>query len=396
MITGHFINEEWDLKAINVGTFCASDMCDSPHITAEDLVSTTQNYLSDLEIDGKISFFVTDGEARELKFARILGYPSNWCIDHIISLSVKESISDVDIVKTIRDVVSLFNYSDVGKEYLSRQQGDNPKKLLQDDGKKWFGCYTMLERAFECRDAIKNAYIVWKSRSNDIETRLPQPEDWSIVKEVIEILKPLYQAHKHFEQSKFVTISTMIPILRRQIQILENYATNKRTLKKIIKTLVDGLKQRVNLPIEISVSSFLDPRTKKLNGYTENEKNIIYDWVKSKIPDFLTQVEIQSEKTSLSYLLPSEETTKSEFESYFDEIQIGINDNPLVWWRVKESQYPNISKLARKLLCIQSTTGYAESNFSNLTFIINDLRTSLKPKTVCQLLFLKSNSQLNI
>ena len=233
------------------------------------------------------------------------------------------------------------------------------------------------------------------SRSN-IETILPQLEDWAIVKEVIDILKPLYQAHKHFEQSKYVTISTLIPILRRQIHILENYSTNKRTLKKILKTLVDGLKQRISLPIEISVSSFLDPRTKKLFDYTDDEKNVIYDWIKSKIPNLTSIVEVQRQQTSLSYLLPSEESTRSEFDCYFDEVQIAINDNPLVWWKLKESQYPSISKLARKLLCIQSTTGYAESNFSSLTFIVNDLRTNLKPKTVCQLLFLKSNSQINI
>ena len=71
VITGHFINQEWDLKAINVGTFCASEICDSPHITAEDLVSLIQKYLVDLEINAKISFFVTDGEARELKFVNV-------------------------------------------------------------------------------------------------------------------------------------------------------------------------------------------------------------------------------------------------------------------------------------------------------------------------------------
>ena len=79
-------------------------------------------------------------------------------------------------------------------------------------------------------------------------------------------------------------------------------------MKKILKTLVDGLKQRISLPIEISVSSFLDPRTKKLFDYTDDEKNVIYDWIKSKIPNLTSIVEVQRQQTSLSYLLPSEES----------------------------------------------------------------------------------------
>ena len=62
---------------------------------------------------------------------------------------------------------------------------------------------------------------------------------------------------------------------------------------------------------------------------------------------------------------------------------------PLVWWKEHEHQFPVLAQLARRFLCIQSTSAASERIFSKAERIIEDRRAGLDPDNAGMLIFLK-------
>ena len=70
------------------------------------------------------------------------------------------------------------------------------------------------------------------------------------------------------------------------------------------------------------------------------------------------------------------------------EKTIGTKDDPLEWWKTKKHQYPLMSHLALKYLCIQAASTAAERAFSLLGNILTKKRTSLSDEQVNMLSYL--------
>uniref|UniRef100_A0A8C4GFL5 HAT C-terminal dimerisation domain-containing protein n=2 Tax=Dicentrarchus labrax TaxID=13489 RepID=A0A8C4GFL5_DICLA len=65
--------------------------------------------------------------------------------------------------------------------------------------------------------------------------------------------------------------------------------------------------------------------------------------------------------------------------------------NPLNWWREHECEYPLLSKLAKRYLCIPGTSVSSERVFSTAGDIITAQRSALTPEHLDQILFLNKN-----
>ena len=65
--------------------------------------------------------------------------------------------------------------------------------------------------------------------------------------------------------------------------------------------------------------------------------------------------------------------------------------NILEWWKLNESRFPNIAKLAKAVLCIPATSAPSKRLFSAAGHIVNKRRTCLKPENVDVILFLNKN-----
>ena len=61
------------------------------------------------------------------------------------------------------------------------------------------------------------------------------------------------------------------------------------------------------------------------------------------------------------------------------------------WWKVNEPRFPNISKLAKSILCIPATSTASERIFSSAGTTISKKRNCLKPENVDEILFLNKN-----
>ena len=104
----------------------------------------------------------------------------------------------------------------------------------------------------------------------------------------------------------------------------------------------------------------------------------------------------KAKKSALDILLGPEENTrgrtiKDEVEAYLNEKVCAHNTNVLEWWKLNESRFPNIAKLAKAVICIPATSTPSERLFSAAGHIVTKRRTCLSPENVDVILFLNKN-----
>ena len=88
-----------------------------------------------------------------------------------------------------------------------------------------------------------------------------------------------------------------------------------------------------------------------------------------------------------------QEQVEHEIQQYKQESPINASDNPLMWWKRKSSPYPNLSILAKRYLCIPSTSVPSERVFSTAGDIVTARRSQLDPEHVDTLVFLKKKKK---
>lgn len=82
----------------------------------------------------------------------------------------------------------------------------------------------------------------------------------------------------------------------------------------------------------------------------------------------------------------------SELDSYLRESDSCEHIEKLLdWWGTQRKKYPALSFLAKKVLCIASTSAISERNFSAAGCVLQERRTCLKPENLDNLLFLHKN-----
>ena len=77
-----------------------------------------------------------------------------------------------------------------------------------------------------------------------------------------------------------------------------------------------------------------------------------------------------------------------EINKYKQEKRISSESCPLEWWRNRRTEYPLMSRLARKYLSVQATSTAAERAMSNLNLMLDKRRHSMKADLFDQLIFL--------
>lgn len=80
-----------------------------------------------------------------------------------------------------------------------------------------------------------------------------------------------------------------------------------------------------------------------------------------------------------------------ELNSYLQTMPVDGETDPLDWWRLYQSNFPRVARLAQKYLCIPATSAPSERAFSTGGNVVTCNRSLLKPDTVDKLVFLANN-----
>ena len=92
-----------------------------------------------------------------------------------------------------------------------------------------------------------------------------------------------------------------------------------------------------------------------------------------------------------TFKIPS--TTQEAFQSYIEESQIYVENDPLQWWKTNFVKFPNITKPAKIFLGIPTTSVSSddEKTFSTSGWLISKYRAQLKSNLVQEVIFLHYN-----
>ena len=318
-----------------------------------------------------------------------------------------------------RRLVGHFNHSAKACYLLKKKQDDlhHPKHaLIRDVVTRWNSSYYMASRVLEQQQPLCATLL--ELHRGDL---MPSDSEFSALECYRAIMKPLVDITEAIGAQKWVTISTIRPLLHKLLKIhLKLSPESDSHLVKAMKEAISsdltarytGRKQEI-----ITIAAFLDPRFKSLSFLQPEEKRRVEVAVESEMTTVLELAATDSNRPegseppvkrfrgehNLMELLEDvvnptrqdEDTTsfgekaKSELARYIGE---PVTDkNPLLWWKENTSRYPALIHLVRKYLCIPATSVPSERAFSIAGHIVNEKRACLLPETVNMMVFLAEN-----
>ena len=83
---------------------------------------------------------------------------------------------------------------------------------------------------------------------------------------------------------------------------------------------------------------------------------------------------------------------KSEIDRYIQEPLLDLDDDPLEWWKSRQSQYPLLSQLVRKYWSLPATSVRSEEAFSTAGNVFTKKENRLFPENVDRLVFVHDST----
>lgn len=359
---------------------------------------------------------------------RSLAWPRLPCFGHNLHLAVTNSIKDDDRVNRAlglcRKIVSAFSFSWKKKRDLAEiQQSLNlPLHSLKSDcTTRWGSTQVMIDRILEQKDAIRQ---VLQSDSKTKHLKLSW-QDLDVLESIKSAFGPLDEFTDALSGESEVTASSIKAVLYvLETDVLKG-DTNDSTLTKDIKKFVMGYLVNKYEPADIqnllNKASFLDPRfccmylnddAKELvKQMVTDEGELLLSGLKSsesvseehapcnpppskkrKLGAWLEKARLSAQdEDQRESLLTSKQCVQKEIEQYEKLPRADASSHPLEWWKVHCKQFPALSLLAKKYLCICASSSSSERVFSTSGHIVSKRRSCLKPEKINMLVFLAKN-----
>lgn len=360
-----------------------------------------------------------------------------------------------NLLARIRRIVGFFHRSSVANALLQLQAQnlDLPNhKLVIDVSTRWNSAYDMLERYLEMQVAVVATLLSKDLTHKDKHIKFLSDDEIVLASKVMETMKPLKQATTMLCSEKNPTISIIIPLYNKLVGVYLNRSEDDLPAIAAVKAAIAAdLQGRYDNSLDILLkATALDPRFKSLPHLTEEERFNVYNSLVTQLSHLQPKLRIKtepgaseseatpalpslpeepsqatpalpslkqesdtpppkktklekSESNVLSDLLGDVFITKveepisllqradAEVQNYKELPPVPLASDPLVWWKENQFTFPLLSIMAKKLLCIPSTSVPSERVFSAAGDIVSSQRANLKAKTVDMLIFLKKN-----
>lgn len=334
-------------------------------------------------------------------------------------------------VGVCKKVVSTFSYSWKKKSALSKAQERlhlPTHQLVTESPTRWGSRQKMVARVLEQQKAITEVL------SSDKNNRhlIPTWQDIDVLESMHAALTPLLEFTDSLSGESYVTVSYVKPVLHlfcsSLLKVNEGDTQLTKELKTKIMTYLDEKYADPDTDDLLDMATFVDPRFK--GQYIRPEKvGAIQMRAVSEIMDEdqgqsqagpsegaadqgaeggavsgpPMPLGVKKQRKSLGSFfkkqcqeddalpLTEKQKVESELERYLMCPDADSESNPLDWWRLHEHNFPRLSHLAKKYLCIPATSTPSEIIFSTGGNIVTCTRAALDPEKVNQLVFLAQN-----
>ncbi len=425
-LTGHGINDQWELIA-----FCIDIIVLTERHTGEHLAEALSKLFDEWGMDKSIiPAIVTDSAPNIRKAARILDIPNPPCFGHNLQLGVRAGLEHelvAVVVKKSKEMVTFIHHSSVAcsqVKTIAKASGISITTLQQECPTRWGSALGMFESVETLKIPVTTVLFQEKREL------LPDDQFWIDLHDLIAILKPMAAITARMSGEAYPTMSYVYPIL---IDIVSNKLVVKESDSPMIKGFKTAMLEKINIVFDkeevrdlMQVASVLDPRFKHLGFLKPSAQRQAYSLLKEKAEDLGKPDPSPAPSPSNS---PPEKRTRNDEGTLEDEdvlifgslclnamqkdssrlpkgkteidIEIdnykkekgcsSLKDCPLQWWKKRQHQFPNLSRLAKRYLAIPATSVKSERLFSDGTNTVTKKRASLLPESAIELIVLHAN-----
>ena len=434
-ITGHYISEQWILESVMLG--CCRVI--GRH-TSDNIVSWYDEIVAEFGISNKVRHIVTDSGANIKKAFRSLalpGYdedsPSNsedeeceeddsvssttvhltlesdvtiehhTCFAHTLQLVVKDGLAKVGpigtIIKKCSNLVSYVRKSTVAADVLRGE-----KRLQASNTTRWNSQLKM----------INSVLSVSESKLAELgEAPKLTSHERNILRDIMEILAPFEEATDFVQIGCVPSASYVMPCIRGLNHHVQGMVS------KYHSTFVQGLKQSLRKRMayyeekEVYITAaILDPRFKLWWCFNETEKKEFTEMITSalerSVPATVSTVSTEDNtnpppskkaKTLFSFMpepsVQSESQSTSltnELDNYLQSSCVSMEVNPTEFWKKEKTKYPHLSKLAKEVLGVPSSSAPVKRLFSIAGKLFRPEHCNLKDARFEELMFIRCNN----
>lgn len=261
----------------------------------------------------------------------------------------------------------------------------------------------------------------------ELESVTFSAEEWSLMDGTNKVLVHIKEVCDLLEGSKYPTISLMLPlvdflacILKGGFEGVLKLTALPAQVQQLCQSLYDNIDTRAGsmFPQWVVASVALDMRLRnklvvcqEMKVECEMALRVLYNvFDETKLYGSVEHEVVEQKEASIQQqsapvknlgdLLRSEvdcedESVSTEIDRFLS-IKKGIpyEDDPLLWWKAKETEFPKLARMARAYLCVPASTAAAERVFSYGSIIIQDHRHSLEIDRVARLMWMKKNMRL--
>ena len=264
---------------------------------------------------------------------------------------------------------------------------------------RWDSRLDMIESIYLNEERIKSL-----SQTNSRIRELSASIDFSLLKSLVEILKPFKQLRMQISQDKTSTINLMAPAKQKLIELTNEEADDNLYARLIKSRLSIFINSKIEIDLYHHISSFLTPKFRNLS-YIKNdmERDILLEKVQKFIIDHSKVCQIVEESD------PEEEVDDDDdlFKSVSDQQEKNTVNHQFVefdkykehkftnedikmpaekFWYINQTLYPVMLDLSLYMLSIPTTSCTSERRFNDAGWTMNDRRCQLDPKNINHLL----------
>lgn len=309
-VTAHFIDDNFFLKTVLLE--CAPFQ--GSH-TADAISRHLQRIIREWQFENKITLAVSDNAANYVSAISDKLKWKHWgCFAHTLNLIVNKSLEPVqNILRKVKNIVTFFRKSSVASEKLNESQKSfgalEPKKLVQEVETRWNSTFYMVERFVELENSVKTALALLNTELEGLSSN-----EWIVLKEMTEVLKPFERATVIVSGEKYMSASLVIVLSAQLSEVCVELSKKefKEETKNVLSYLSTGLYDRlgnVEMSTTLSICTFLDPRFKTLPFRSQSA----IEKVKSNVTGLVKEIiKEHHEETTTPSLDP--ETTQSDDE----------------------------------------------------------------------------------
>jgi zinc finger BED domain-containing protein 1 (E3 SUMO-protein ligase ZBED1) len=315
-----------------------------------------------------------------------------------------------DLQDKVKKIVEHFHRSTLASDKLMAIQrqmrpDSNPVKLKNDVVTRWNSTYLMFQRILEIQEPVEATIAVLKKPVESLSAA-----EWEILREVCQILRPFELVTVEISSEKSVTASKIIVLvngLKTAINKMKTTVTST-TAEQLVTTISAEITRRFKdfeLTTTLARATFLDPRFKKMGFCSDSAFTTIRDKVTNALANERTtkdangtRVQVQQVHAAPAAIMDDDiiwgdfdrrlstiiSTPSSsaiiEVRQFLEEANIGRHEDPLLWWRGRQTVYPGLTRMARRSLCMVATSVPSERVFSKSGQLISERRTRLSAK----------------